>query len=103
MRLFTMASSKWSRSADPQSDYMPCEPAPTQDKINYPHEPIDLRNRELDLEKAERTPRDQPWRNRLTLCTVGLACLFVLTLVTLGAVGFYFDMIRPGGSKAHED
>lgn len=55
MRFFTMASSKSSGNIDPPvSDYMPCEPALTQAEINHRHKLIDLRNRELDLEKAER-------------------------------------------------
>lgn len=104
MRFFTMAFSKSSASADPpQSDYMPCEPALAQDDINHRNELIDLRNRELDLEKTEHTLRDQPWHNHVSFCTVGMVCLFILTLTVLGAVGFYFDVTRPGTSKAQQD
>lgn len=104
MRFFTMAFSKSSASAEPpQPDYMPCEPAPTQDEINYRNELIDIRNRDLDLEKAECALRGQPWRDRVSFCTMGLACLLILTLIVLGAVGFYFDVIRPGISKVQQD
>lgn len=104
MRFFTMDFSKSSASADPpQSGYMPCEPALAQDDIIHRNELIDLRNRELDLEKAEHALRDKPWHDRVSFYTVGMACLFILTLIVLGAVGFYFDVTRLGISKAQQD
>ncbi|OBT38816.1 hypothetical protein VE00_10962 [Pseudogymnoascus sp. WSF 3629] len=77
-----MASSKSSGNIDPPVSY---EPALTQAEIYHRHKLIDLRNRELDLEKAERKLRDQPWDDRASYCALGLVCLGVLTMIMLGA------------------
>lgn len=80
-----MAFSKSPASAEPlPSDYMLCETALTQDEINS----------KPDLEKSECALRGRTWWDHVSFCTVGMACLVIFTIVVLGAVGFYFDLVR---------
>ncbi|KAL5350640.1 hypothetical protein ACLOAV_004209 [Pseudogymnoascus australis] len=55
-----MACSKSPASSGPlQSDYMPCEPALTQDEIN----------KELDLEKSECALQGKTWLDHVSFYT----------------------------------
>ena len=75
----------------------------TYNEMYYRQTQINLCHQEIALAKAERDFREQPWWDRISFCAAGIACVAVLTTIVLGGVGFYFDVIRPAISKAHQN